>query len=125
MAAQITELLTNYGPIAAIWLARGLLAAFSGKGLVPAEVVSDPAFAGSVGLAAGATVLLAHGAGAPSDSPFQTAVAQGLAAVGIAVARFDFPYMQRARATGRRGGPDPQPRLLDCMRRAASMTASC
>ncbi|MFM7392833.1 MAG: alpha/beta family hydrolase, partial [Cyanobium sp.] len=40
-----------------------------------------------------ATVLLAHGAGAPMDSPFMAAIAIGLAERGWRVLRFEFPYM--------------------------------
>ena len=39
------------------------------------------------------TIALAHGAGAPMDSPFMQAFADGLAEKGFRVARFDFPYM--------------------------------
>jgi predicted alpha/beta-hydrolase family hydrolase len=53
-----------------------------------------------------ATVLLAHGAGAPMDSTSMTAAAQALAAVGFRVARFEFGYMAARRA----GGPKPPPR---------------
>ena len=38
-----------------------------------------------------ATVLLAHGAGAPMDSPFMAAMASGLADQGWRVVRFEFP----------------------------------
>jgi uncharacterized protein len=55
--------------------------------------------------------LFAHGAGAPMDSPFMQRVAEGLAASGVRVIRFEFPYMQRRRETGKGGAPDP-PRLL-------------
>jgi predicted alpha/beta-hydrolase family hydrolase len=53
------------------------------------------------------TVVLAHGAGAPVDTPVMTAVARGLAAAGHRVARFELPYMRRRRADGRRRRPDP------------------
>jgi uncharacterized protein len=43
--------------------------------------------------AAGAAYVFAHGAGAGMDHPFMAAMAQGLAARGIAVLRFQFPYM--------------------------------
>ncbi len=53
------------------------------------------------------TVLLAHGAGAPMDTPWMTTVAEGLAAHGLRVARFEFAYM----AGRRTGGPkQPQPK---------------
>ncbi|MGA9723456.1 MAG: alpha/beta family hydrolase, partial [Candidatus Binatus sp.] len=55
--------------------------------------------------------LFAHGAGAPMDSPFMRRVAEGIAASGVRVIRFEFPYMQRRRETGKGGGPDP-PRIL-------------
>ena len=38
-----------------------------------------------------ATLLLAHGAGAPMDSPFMAAMAGGLAQRGWQVVRFEFP----------------------------------
>ena len=39
--------------------------------------------------------VLAHGAGAGMTHPFMGAVAQGLAARGIATLRYQFPYMER------------------------------
>ncbi len=47
------------------------------------------------------------------DSPFMNRVAQGLAARGLRVARFEFPYMRARRAGGRRGAPDRQPVLRE------------
>lgn len=58
-------LTTALGSAAAVGLARGLLEAFRGKGLVPPEVVADPVFPAAVALAAGATVLLATRMGFP------------------------------------------------------------
>lgn len=61
---------------------------------------------------AGLTVVLAHGAGAPMNTPFLNTVARGLAADGLRVARFEFPYMRARRQTGKRGGaPDREPIL--------------
>lgn len=57
-------------------------------------------------------LVLAHGAGAPAGSPFMTAVARGLGARGVAVARFDFPYMRAAS----RKPPDREPVLLETWR---------
>ena len=67
---------------------------------------------------AGATrrVILAHGAGAAMDTPFMNAIAGGLAAEGILVLRFEFPYMAARRTTGRRAPPDREPVLLDSWR---------
>jgi predicted alpha/beta-hydrolase family hydrolase len=58
------------------------------------------------------TIVLAHGAGAPMDSPFLEYFAAGLAARGVRVVRFEFPYMH-ARRDGRRPPPDREPVLLD------------
>jgi len=63
------------------------------------------------GPAAGPLIALAHGAGAPMDSGFMTACAQGLAGRGLRVARFEFPYMRERRDSGRRRPPDPAPVL--------------
>ncbi|MFP5286233.1 MAG: alpha/beta fold hydrolase, partial [Thermoanaerobaculia bacterium] len=68
--------------------------------------------------AAGPVVVLAHGAGAPMDSPFMNAMARGLAARGLRVARFEFPYMHRRRAAGERKPPDREPVLLGTWRAA-------
>lgn len=45
------------------------------------------------------------------DSPFMQRIAEGVAASGVRVIRFEFPYMQRRTETGKRGAPDP-PRVL-------------
>lgn len=62
------------------------------------------------------TIILAHGAGAAMDTPFMNQVAEGLATHGLRVGRFEFPYMVRRRETGKRGGPDRAPVLLDVWR---------
>ncbi len=52
------------------------------------------------------TLLLAHGAGAPMDSPSMAATTKVLAAAGFRVARFEFGYMaSRRTAAGRRPPP--------------------
>ena len=66
--------------------------------------------------AAPASLLLAHGAGAPMDSPFMQVFAADLAQRGWRVIRFEFPYMARSRQSGRRHGPDRQPVLLESWR---------
>ena len=58
-------------------------------------------------------IVLAHGAGAGMDSPFMEHVSSGLAERGLRVARFEFPYMQRSRQTGKRRPPDRAPVLLE------------
>lgn len=62
------------------------------------------------------TIILAHGAGAPMDTPFMTFFADGLAAKGIRVGRFEFPYMAARRATGKKRPPDKLDVLLDTWR---------
>lgn len=59
----------------------------------------------------GVTVVLAHGAGAPMDSPFMNTMARGLAAAGLRVARFELPYMRARREEGRSRPPDRAPVL--------------
>ena len=61
--------------------------------------------------AAPTTLVLAHGAGGPMDSPFMTRVATGIAAGGARVVRFEFPYMDARRRGARSGPPDPEPVL--------------
>src|SRR5215510_639790 len=58
------------------------------------------------------TLVLAHGAGAPMDSPFMHRVAAGIGAEGFRVARFEFPYMRARRQGGKSGAPDRAPVLL-------------
>lgn len=62
--------------------------------------------------AEGPCLILAHGAGAGSDSPFMERLAGALRHAGINVWRFEFPYMQKRRADGRKRPPDRQPVLL-------------
>lgn len=63
-------------------------------------------------------LVLAHGAGGAMDTPFLETIAKGVAARGIRVVRFEFPYMARRREEGGRGGaPDRQPVLIEAWRR--------
>lgn len=57
------------------------------------------------------TIVLAHGAGAGMDTPFMAAFAEGLAAHGTRVVRFEFPYMAERRRTGKRRPPEREPVL--------------
>ena len=57
------------------------------------------------------TIALAHGAGAGMDTEFMGEFAEGLAARGLRVVRFEFPYMAARRRGGRRGPPDREPVL--------------
>ena len=67
---------------------------------------------------ASTTLLLAHGAGAGMDTPWMERVAAGLGERGLRVARFEFPYMQKRREGGPRGGPDREPVLRAAYRAA-------
>jgi uncharacterized protein len=51
------------------------------------------------------TLLLAHGSGAPMDSPAMNAAAVALATEGLRVARFEFAYMAARRTDGSRKPP--------------------
>ena len=53
------------------------------------------------------SILLAHGAGAPMDSPAMNAIGKNLADVGFRVARFEFGYMASRRTSS---GRKPPPR---------------
>lgn len=70
------------------------------------------------GTTATATLLLAHGSGAGHDSAFMTRMAEALAAAGLAVARFDFPYMAEGKAAGRRRPPPKAELLVEAYRAA-------
>jgi uncharacterized protein len=70
-----------------------------------------------------AKLILAHGAGAPMDSAWMNEVAAGIAACGIGVVRFEFPYMRERRLSGKRRPPDRQTVLLDTWREAVSEVA--
>jgi hypothetical protein len=72
--------------------------------------VDEPAAAGS----GTGTVVLAHGAGAPMDSPFMMAVAAALTEHGQRAVRFEFPYMAARRAGGPRRPPNRMPELEAC-----------
>jgi len=53
-----------------------------------------------------ATILLAHGAGAPMDSAAMNAATKALVGVGLRIARFEFAYMaSRRTAAGRKPPP--------------------
>lgn len=59
-----------------------------------------------------ASLILAHGAGAPMDSEFIQTMAQSLAVRGIAVLRFEFAFMAARRIDGKKRPPNPQAQLL-------------
>ncbi len=72
-----------------------------------------------------ATILLAHGAGAPMDSAGMTAITRALVQAGLRVARFEFGYMA-ARRSGTRKPPPKAGLLQDEYRQAVeTLAASC
>ena len=81
------------------------------------DAVGALAYPATARMAIGATLILAHGAGAPQTHPFMTAFARGLADRGLDVVTFNFLYMER----GRRG-PDPAARLEACYTAAIATT---
>ena len=50
------------------------------------------------------------------DSAFMNLVATGVAAAGIQVVRFEFPYMAERRSTGKKRPPNPPKQLLSTWR---------
>ncbi|MCZ4280774.1 alpha/beta hydrolase [Kiloniella laminariae] len=58
------------------------------------------------------TIIFAHGAGAPMDSPFMDFYSQNLALSGHQVVRFEFPYMAERRSSGKKRPPDKMEKLL-------------
>lgn len=71
-----------------------------------------------------ATVLLAHGAGAAMDTPFMNTIAQGVAAQGFRVVRFEFAYMAARRSGGSKRPPPKMP-VLEAEYRAAIDVLTC
>jgi len=63
-----------------------------------------------------ATLILAHGAGAPMDSDWMNDMAGRLAGLGVNVLRFEFPYMAQRRVDGVKRPPNPAAKLLECWR---------
>lgn len=72
------------GSVASVFVAGALMAAFSGKGLLPDEAVADPRFLLAVGIAAAATVLAATRLGLPVSTTH--ALLGGLVGAGLAIA---------------------------------------
>jgi len=71
-----------------------------------------------------ATILLAHGAGAPMDSKSMTAAAGALAASGFRVARFEFAYMAARRTSDARKPPPKAETLIPEYREAVKALAN-
>ncbi|MEZ9522528.1 alpha/beta family hydrolase [Enterovibrio norvegicus] len=59
------------------------------------------------------TFIFAHGAGAGMEHEFMAVVAKKIAAHGIRVVRFNFPYMVKRSEDGKKRPPDRAPKLLE------------
>ena len=101
-AITIATITTFIGSIAAIFLAQGLVASFSGKGLVPVEIAGTASFLIATGLGAGINVLLATRLSFPISTTHSLVgglLGAGIAAVGMQVnfqqlgSAFFFPLM--------------------------------
>jgi predicted alpha/beta-hydrolase family hydrolase len=75
--------------------------------------MSPTLYAAHADTATDTLLVLAHGAGAGQKHPFMVRYALGLAARGIDVVTFDFPYMEAKRRT-----PDKAPVLEEAFRQA-------
>ena len=75
--------------------------------------VSAALYPPDAGHSLGALLVFAHGAGAGHSHPFMTNYASALCSRGVAVATFNFPYMEKRRKT-----PDRAPALEDAFRKA-------
>ena len=49
------------------------------------------------------------------DSDFMEELSERLSELGVRVIRFEFPYMQERRESGKKRPPNRQPELLDCL----------
>ncbi|MFT6717480.1 MAG: PiT family inorganic phosphate transporter [Saprospiraceae bacterium] len=82
---------TFSGAILSVFLAEKLLKNFSGKGLIPDELLTNPSFAGAVALGAACTVFLATKIGMPISTTHSLTGA--LAGSGIIAAGSSFNFM--------------------------------
>lgn len=85
-ALSIATIMTFTGSVSALFLAQGLVASFSGKGLLPQEIAGTTHFLIAVGFGAGCTVLLATRLGFPISTTHSLVgglVGAGLMAVGL------------------------------------------
>jgi len=64
-----------------------------------------------------AQIIFAHGAGADMHHEFMEHVSRLLNKANINVLRFNFPYMDKRIALGKRYPPDRMPKLIDCYKR--------
>lgn len=94
-ALALASVSTLAGALLSLSLAAGLMRAFSGKGIVPSELLDAPLLA-SIGLAAATTVLLATRLGFPVSTTH--ALVGGIAGAGFAAAGASLEIGALARA---------------------------
>ena len=82
-ALALATVATVAGGVASVLLAHGLVQQFSGKGLVPASIVANPAFVAAVAIGAAITVLAASRIGMPVSTTH--ALLGGLVGAGVAL----------------------------------------
>jgi uncharacterized protein len=58
-------------------------------------------------------LILAHGSGQPSDSPWMESLAGALSKHGVRTLRFNFNYMEEAKKAGKPRPPSRLPRLIE------------
>jgi len=68
--------------------------------------------------------IMAHGAGAPMDSEWMNELTKELVKKEIQVIRFEFPYMDEIRKTGKKRPPNPQRVLLETWREVYAKVAA-
>ena len=83
---------TFSGAMLSIFLAEKLLKNFSGKGLIPDDLLTNPSFAGAVALGAACTVFLATKIGMPISTTH--ALTGALAGSGILAAGGEFNFLK-------------------------------
>jgi inorganic phosphate transporter, PiT family len=81
-ALALATVATFAGSLCALYLSQGLLANFSGKGLVPPDVLAQPAFLLAVGTGAATTVIFATRLGFPISTTHS--LVGGLIGAGVA-----------------------------------------
>ena len=89
---------TLAGSVAAIFLAGELVKNFSGKGLVPNELIQNPIFAISIALGAALTVLLATKIGMPISTTHSLVGA--LFGAGVVAIGADFNFAKLGKRVG-------------------------
>jgi uncharacterized protein len=79
--------------------------------IAPAQSVTAIEYSAAASNPAGVTLILGHGAGAGQTSGFIVDFATALAARGIGIVTFNFPYTEQGRRV-----PDPNTKLEGCFR---------